>query len=201
MTVVKVQAPNIQTVAFSVTGTAPLMTARFANKAALMAKMAEKAAPGKKAVREARDYEAEAEASAYIFEDGSFGFPAAAVRAAMISACRLVGFKMTIAKLSLFVHADGYDKRDYTPLIKIDQGYVVDTRHVRNATGVVDIRARPLYLPGWTSQIKIDYDADQFSQMDITNLLMRAGHQVGLCEGRPDSKSSAGLGFGTFALA
>jgi hypothetical protein len=29
---------------------------------------------------------------------------------------------------------------------------------------------------------------------------MRVGIQVGICEGRPDSKNSAGMGWGTFKL-
>ena len=33
---------------------------------------------------------------------------------------------------------------------------------------------------------------------DVTNLLMRVGQQVGIGEGRPDSKNSAGMGWGTF---
>ena len=44
-------------------------------------------------------------------------------------------------------------------------------------------------------------DADQFSLTDITNLLSRVGAQVGIGEGRPDSKSSAGMGWGMFRLS
>jgi len=29
---------------------------------------------------------------------------------------------------------------------------------------------------------------------------MRVGQQVGICEGRPDSKNSAGMGWGLFTL-
>ncbi|MEP7022824.1 MAG: hypothetical protein ABJB47_03225, partial [Actinomycetota bacterium] len=38
----------------------------------------------------------------YISKKGWDGFHAASIRNAMISACRLVGFRMTLAKLSLF---------------------------------------------------------------------------------------------------
>jgi hypothetical protein len=40
-----------------------------------------------------------------------------------------------------------------------------------------------------------------FSLDDISNLLMRVGLQVGLGEGRPDSKKSAGMGWGTFEIS
>jgi len=34
----------------------------------------------------------------------------------------------------------------------------------------------------------------------VTNLLSRVGMQVGIGEGRPFSKNSAGMGWGTFEL-
>ena len=200
-TQVKISSPSIETVTFKIRGDAPLMTARFSKKAELMDKMSRVAAPGKKPERTARDYDAEAAAAAYVFDDGTNGIPASAFRAAMISACRLVGFKMTIAKMSIFVVADGFDARDSTPLVRINAPpYEVHTMHTRNATGVVDIRARPMYKPGWEADVTVRFDSAQFSLEDVTNLMMRVGIQVGLCEGRPDSKSSAGLGFGTFEL-
>jgi ribosomal protein S17 len=41
---------------------------------------------------------------------------------------------------------------------------------------------------------------DQFKVQDVANLLSRVGEQVGICEGRPDSKNSAGMGWGTFQV-
>jgi hypothetical protein len=48
--------------------------------------------------------------------------------------------------------------------------------------------------------LNIRYDADQFSATDVMNLIARVGMQVGIGEGRPDSKQSAGMGFGTFEV-
>jgi len=53
---------------------------------------------------------------------------------------------------------------------------------------------------GWEAQVRVRYDADQFTLEDLANLLARVGVQVGLGEGRPDSKSSAGMGWGTFMI-
>lgn len=39
-----------------------------------------------------------------------------------------------------------------------------------------------------------------FSHNDIVNLMMRVGQQVGIGEGRPDSKNSAGMGWGLFDI-
>lgn len=199
---VTIKAPNMQTAVFSIIGTAPLMTARFSKKAELMAKMAEGKSAGSKRNRPARDFEQDAKDAAYQSPEGWYGINAASFRNAMISACRLVGFKMTLAKLSVFIEPEGFDERDSTPLVRIDAPeYEVNTMHTRNATGVVDVRARPLWRPGWKAQLSIRWDADQFTVTDIANLLSRVGMQVGIGEGRPDSKSSAGLGFGLFELA
>ena len=131
--------------------------------------------------------------------EGWRGIPAGAFRQAMISACRLVGFKMTLAKLSVFVHADGFDRIDGIPLIKIDGEPERTDMAVRNATGVADIRVRPMWRE-WGANVRVKYDADQFTIQDVTNLMQRVGMQVGIGEGRPDSRDSAGLGWGTFRL-
>jgi hypothetical protein len=117
----------------------------------------------------------------------------------MISACRLVGFKMTLAKLSVFVEADGWDQQDGIPLVRVYGKSETFTAHTRNATGVVDVRSRPMYRE-WAVKLRVRFDADQFTAQDVYNLIARVGGQVGLCEGRPDSKSSAGCGFGTFEV-
>lgn len=164
-----------------------------------MAKMAEGATAKNKRERKARDYEQEMRDAMHVSSEGWQGIPAPAFRAAMISACRLVGFKMTLAKLSVFVEADGLDAMDGQPLVQFEGTPEIHTMHTRNATGVVDVRCRPMWRE-WSSEVRIKYDADQFSLQDITNLMQRVGMQVGIGEGRPDSRSSAGLGWGTFEI-
>jgi hypothetical protein len=53
----------------------------------------------------------------------------------------------------------------------------------------------------WSMALRVRFDADQFSAQDVGNLLARVGAQVGIGEGRADSKSSAGVGWGHFELA
>lgn len=201
--VVQIKAPNLQTATFRIIGTAPLVQAKFSQKAKeqmMATQAAGQTARGKK-VREAKDFDAVCDGSVHYSREGWVGIPAGAFRAAMISACRLVGFKMTLAKLSLFVEADGFDRDEGTPLVKLIAGpYRRVDMHVRNATGVVDIRSRPMW-DEWQADVRVKWDADQFTLSDVSNLLARVGAQVGLCEGRPDSKSSAGMGWGTFRLA
>lgn len=194
-----ISAPKFGTVSFVIEGTAPLVVERFSKKAELMAKMAEGASAKNKKNREARDYDKEAEEARYRSPDKWEGMNAAAFRAAMISACRLVGFKMTLAKLSTFIEADGYDVNDGVPLVRVYGKSHTYTAHTRNATGVVDVRSRPMYS-NWAARLTIRYDMDQFKMNDVLNLVARCGMQVGIGAGRPDSKASAGCGFGLFQV-
>lgn len=184
---------------FYIEGIAPLVVERFSKKMELMAKMAEGSAAKNKKNRTARDYEKEAEEARYRAQDGWEGMNAAAFRAAMISACRLVGFKMTLAKLSAFIEADGYDVSDGIPLVRVYGESHTYTAHTRNATGVVDVRSRPMYR-NWAAKLRVRYDTDQFRMPDVLNLVSRVGLQVGIGAGRPDSKASAGCGFGLFQI-
>lgn len=194
-----ISAPKFGVTDFLIVGAAPLVVERFSKKAELMAKMAEGKSAGSKKVRDARDYEKEAEEARYRSMDGWEGMNAAAFRAAMISACRLVGFKMTLAKLSTFIEADGFDKQDGVPLVRIYGASETYTAHTRNATGVVDVRSRPMYRD-WAAQLRVRFDTDQFKMVDVLNLVARVGMQVGIGAGRPDSKASAGCGFGLFTV-
>lgn len=198
-TSVVISAPSFNTVEVLLQGTAPLVVARFSKKAELMAKMAEGSTAKSKKERNARDYDKEAEDARYRSSDKWEGVNAAALRSGMISACRLVGFKMTLAKLSVFVEADGWDLQDGIPLVRVYGKSETYTAHTRNATGVVDVRSRPMYRE-WAIKLRVRFDSDQFTVQDVYNLVSRVGGQVGIGEGRPDSKASAGCGFGTFEV-
>ena len=199
---IKITPPRIARATFHIEGIAPLMTARFSKKAEIKAGMEEGGSSRSKRKRDPRDFDADARGAAHIAAEGWYGIHAAAFRNAAISACRLVGFKMTLAKLSIFIEPDGYDEEEGTPLVKL---IVPEPRtsimHVRNATGVIDLRARPMWAPGWKAEVRIAWDLDQFSLTDISNLMARVGQQVGVGEGRPDSRESAGLGYGLFSVS
>jgi len=199
--VVSVSAPKIETASFRLIGTSPLVQARFSAKAkqAMMDKMAAGPTSKGKKIRDARDFDQDCRNAMHIGVDGRSGVPAGAFRNAMISACRLVGFKMTMAKLSVFVHADTFDAVDGVPLVHLNGDWERLDMHTRNANGSVDIRVRPMWREWWMD-LRVQFDAEQFTLTDISNLLMRAGVQVGIGEGRHDSKSSTGLGFGCFRI-
>lgn len=198
--VITIKAPRFTTLTCRIRGSAPYMQARFSEKArqAMMAKMAEgQSAKGKK-VREARDFDADFRIAQHVSTEGWVGIPAAAFRNAMIDVCRMVGFKMTHARMSVFVEADGFDAVDGAPLVRLIAGDPERTElAVRNQTGVVDVRIRPMWRD-WQADVRVRFDLDQFKPDDVLNLLARAGLQVGVGEGRPFSRESNGMGFGLF---
>lgn len=200
---IHIAPPNMETGEVWIRGTAPLVIHKFSAKA--MAMICEKQAAGStagtKKKREAKDFDAVFNGARHLSLEGWDGIPATAFRNAMISACRLVGFKMTMAKLSIFVEADGYDETDGDPLVKIIGGEPRQLRKMgRLATGVCDVTVRPQWLE-WGARLRVRYDADQFTASDVVNLLARAGAQVGICEGRPDSRESNGVGWGLFEIS
>lgn len=197
---VTIKPPAIKVAEFVIRGTAPLVQHRFYRKADIMAQHKEgERAKGRKK-RKPRDFDDEFVRSQHVSTEGWHGIPASAFRCALISACRVAGYVMTRAKLSLFIVADGLSDDGY-PLVKL-RGKAKPKKHTaytRNETGVIDIRSRAMFTT-WECTLKIRYDSDMLSVDDVANLLMRAGIQVGIGEGRPDSRKSAGMGWGTFEI-
>ncbi len=198
---VVIEPPKFETAAIKIVGISPYVQNKFSAKAREM--MKQKQALGdlakKNRKREAKDFEQTYKDAIHVSREGWYGIPAPSFRNAMISACRIVGFKMTLAKLSVFVEADGFDVDEGTPLVKINGTPRVHEALVRNETGVADVRWRPMWEE-WSAVVRLRWDATQFSTADIANLLHRAGMQVGIGEGRPDSKNSAGQGWGMFVI-
>jgi hypothetical protein len=201
--VIVISPPKMEHLAVTIRGTSIYGQLRFGPKAMAMMQEAQEAGQqGKKGrKREPKNFKALYEEAKHVSEAGWCGIPASAFRNAAISACRLVNFKMTIAKLSLFTLADGNDVADGTPLVRITKGSPrMIVSPVRNANGGADLRPRPIWDPGWEASVVFRYDAEQFSANDVANLLDRIGKQIGIGEGRADSKDSAGIGWGFFEL-
>jgi hypothetical protein len=201
---VTIKPPNFGIAEFHVQALpgVPLVIHRFSakTKAQMKQKMETGKAASSKRNREAKATDDLYEEARYRHASGWDGFNASSIRAAMISACRLVGFKMTLAKLSVFVEADGADKGEpQIPLIRIIGKPIKQEDMARVETGQPYVTVRAAYH-NWKAIIRIRFDADQFTLQDVTNLMSRVGLQVGIGEGRPDSKNSAGMGWGLFTI-
>lgn len=201
---VTIPAPNMQVALFDIEGTAPYAQYKFSARAReqleRIVTRQDKGGKGTKAKRPAHDFDAEFAGSYHVSTDGWCGIPATSFRAGLISACRLVGFKMTIAKLAVFIQADGLDAETSEPLVRLIGPDPEKNQFVgRNADGSPQLRARALWKT-WRARLRIEFDADQFALEDIANLLSRVGQQVGIGCGRPDSRDSAGIGWGLFRI-
>ena len=198
---ISISPPNFPHMQIGIASTAPYCQNRWSVKAQEQMRATQEAgSTGKKGKqREKKDFKAAYEEAQYISREGWHGIPAASFRKACISACRVVGFKMAHAKLGLFIVPDGFDARDGTPLVKLNGKPQMRIHPVRNDNGSADLRARA-FFDEWSAELTVRYDADMFTAQDIVNLLMRAGMQVGIGEGRPDSKESSGMDWGLFRL-
>lgn len=198
-----VTPPKWETVTFKVVGVDPMVWNKFSKRQKdLYRKTQEGGGQNKKGKKkEPKNFKQCFEDAKHVSKQGWEGIPCTAFRNALVSACVLVDFFKTIAKKCIKVEADGFERDDGTPLVRITKGKPSYAEHVvRNASGVIDLRARPLWEPGWEAIIRISYDADRFTAQDICNLLMRAGAQIGIGEGRMDSKNSCGMGWGCFEV-
>jgi hypothetical protein len=200
---VVIRAPKFAQANMLIVGTAPYVQHAFSQKQQnVMIATQEAGQQAKKGrTREAKDFNSVYEGAIHYSRQGWIGIPASAFRNGMISACRTVGYKMTLAKLSVFVEANGFDRSSGDPLVKITKGK--PRKHyatARNANGATDVRCRPMWDEGWEAIVTVRWDQDQFSASDVVNLLARVGLQVGIGEGRPDSRESAGLGWGLFKV-
>lgn len=198
---VAISAPNLQTAKIKIKGRTPYVMNKFSseNRRKMMAKQELGHQAKKGAKRDPKDFDKVYKGAMHIAKDGWYGIPASSIRSAMISACRLVGFQMTKAKLSIFVEADGIDADDGTPLVKLDGKPHRRDLAVKLADGSTDIIARP-FFDDWKATLTITWDADMFSAGDVVNLLSRVGRQVGIGAGRHDSKASTGMGWGEFTV-
>jgi len=197
-----ISPPNLKKAQFHIRGTTPYVQNRFGQTAlALMREQQERGQTAIKKKRGPKDFEALYQESMHVSTEGWHGIPASGFKKSMVSACRLAGFPMTRTKLAVKVLPDGQSAADGVNLIRITKGEPHKVEHyVKNETGVADIRARGMWDIGWEAKVTVSYDGDQFGLVDVSNLLMRVGKQVGIGSGRPDSEKSCGMGWGEFEL-
>ena len=199
---ITITPPDFGYAVVRIIGNAPLVVHRFSQKTKM--EMAQKAVNGgaaKKKVREPQRQEDVYNAARYISPEGWDGFPCGAVRAAVIRAAKLAGLEMVMARCSFFVLPDGRDRDErQVDLVRIYGEPVMQLDMARVETGAPYVAIRPAYYE-WYADVRVRFDQGQISLEDVTNLLVRAGIQVGICEGRPFSKKGGpGMGWGTFDL-
>lgn len=193
--------PDFRILELRLEGVTPLVVNRFSAKAMEQMKASQEAGSVAKSrkQRDPKDFERLFNEAKHVSEEGWEGVAASGFRNGAVSACRAAGYVMTKLKLAFFVEPDGFDVADGSPLVRIEGEAVPWLAMTRNQTGVVDLRNRPMYKQ-WACNLRVRYDAGMLKAQDVANLVARIGMQVGIGEGRPDSKNSAGLGYGLFQI-
>lgn len=184
-------------------GETPLKILRFSRKKQndmMQTQLAGSQAKTKK-VREPKNVERDYEDAKYRGRTGKeewLGMNASAIRIGCIETCRVAGYTMTKAKMSLFSVHDGIDIVDNsTPLVRIYGEPEMCIDPVRNTSGVADLRVRCMWRE-WKIVARIRFDESQFAPSDVLNLLIRMGQQNGLGEGRANGRDGNGTGNGVF---
>ena len=198
-----VTPPNTIVAAVGVIATSPYIQNRFssANRQKIEEQQREGSSQKKKRrAKPPKDFKAVYEGSRHVSNEGWDGIPCSAFRDAMINATRSLEVDMIRTKMFIRILADGYDKEDHTPLVRITKGKPrMDIRPVRIGMNQSDLAARAMF-DQWEASIRIEWDGDIFQASDIVNLLARAGKYVGIGAGRQLSKNSAGMGMGFFEV-
>jgi len=224
---IAINKPSFATDTFKLKGNAPLVTSRFSEKAINDMKTGQMMTEEQKksAVLQPRDFHEQYENAIHKAikngkEEGWAGFRADGLRKALVTATYLVQkvinnheaaleangtakSKITglteAVKKGVFVHADGFNAQGF-PLIRIlkeEPHYCEHNVKIGKFRDIADVRARAMFNPGWEANVRIQFDQDLISAIEITNLLMRVGIQIGIGEGRPEL---SGIGWGTFDL-
>lgn len=201
--VVSVPAADFRTLSIPLLGTSPMAWHRFSKAQA--GEMEEKQKAGSagrgRKTRTAKDFDATYLATMYVAPEGWRGIPAMAIKNAMVSACRTVSLVMVTTKMAFWVNPDGFDRDDGRPLVRITKGDPSrEDAVVRVASGATDIHPRARWDAGWEATVSLSYDAGMLQEVDVVNLLHRAGLQVGIGEGRMSSPKNCGIGYGSFVI-
>jgi hypothetical protein len=175
-----------ETALFPIVGTTPLITHAWSEKA--KQEMRDKQTGKAKPKKEAKDPEADFQASKYRLPDGREAFPAVAFKAAIVNAARLFeGITMTELRQTVYVHGEGPNL-----LVPIQGESYMREDMVRIGMGTADLRYRACYS-GWRAQLMISWVPNVCTLEQMVALIEAAG-LGGIGEWRPEKSKSGQYG-------
>ena len=190
---VSISRIGTETLRVPLVGTAPLIVHKFSEKSKrqMLDNM-----QGRKSPKQAKDPDAEYDSAFYRHDDGGFGFPVIAFKAAAVSACRFFGkaMPMTLARQCIFLDAE-FSKVDGQKLARI-----VGEPHMREdvtrvGMGGTDLRYRPQFTE-WRTSIDVTFVTAMLTRDSVLSLIDAGGMGVGVGEWRPEKRGD----FGTFQI-
>jgi hypothetical protein len=180
---IKIPDLNIQTMSLTLIGDSPLIVHAWSKKAkeAILAKQQKKASKGK----EVRDPERDFQESLYRMEDGTYGFPAVAFKAAAVTVCSQIdGITKVFARQTFHVlGGDLIQIQGDEPVMREDM--------VRVGMGTADLRYRGEFKQWWV-RLDLEYNASAISKEQLVNIFNTSGFGVGIGEWRPEKDGRNG---------
>lgn len=163
-----------------VRGTSPLISHRWSEKAkqAMLDKQTKRATKGKEVKKPEEDFES----SLYRLENGGYGFPAVAFKAAAVRAGTYSDMRMTFLRGAFHVVGE---------LVPIDGEPKMREDMVRLQGSTADIRYRGEFRE-WAASVPVDLNEQALSIEQLLNLFKIAGFAVGIGEWRPEKNGQYG---------
>ncbi|MGV1079704.1 MAG: hypothetical protein ACOYD1_07610 [Candidatus Nanopelagicales bacterium] len=184
---------DTKTILVPIIGTAPLVMHKFSAKAKrqMLDKM-----QGRKNVNEIRNPEKDYEEAMYRMDNGDYGFPAIAFKAATTGASRFYGksIPMTVLRQCLFFEGI-FSTAEGQKLTRIIGEPHMREDIVRVGVGGTDLRYRPEFSE-WAAELVITYVTSMLSEDSVLSLVNAGGMGVGVGEWRPQRSGD----FGTYRV-
>lgn len=198
-TAIELPRLDVQLMEVTIIGDTPLITHAWSLKA--KREMLQKQMKRAKAAREAKDPEQDFSDSLYRLDDGGFGFPSVAFKAAAVTAVTSVsGITKIAARQSFQVLGDDIEVTGAFEGVKMRQNLVriqgseprMREDMVRVGMGTADLRYRGEFFP-WFAQMLVRFNKNVLSAEQILNIVNTAGFAVGVGEWRSEKDGQYGL--------
>jgi hypothetical protein len=190
---VSISRIGTETLRVPIVGTAPLIVHRFSEKAKrqMLDNM-----QGRKSPKEAKNPEAEYEAAFYRTDEGGYGFPVIAFKAATVGAARFYGKSVSMTALRQFVFFEApFSKEAGQKLAPITGEPHMREDVTRVGMGGTDLRYRPEFTE-WSTEVEVTFVKSMLTRESVLSLIEAGGMGVGIGEWRPEKKGD----FGTYQI-
>ena len=182
-----------ETLRVPILGTAPLIVHKFSEKAK---RQMLDAMQGRKTPKQPKDPDADYDSALYLHDDGGFGFPVIAFKAATVGAARFYGKAVPMTALRQFVFMDAeFSKVAGQKLARIIGEPRMREDVVRVGMGGSDLRYRPEFTE-WQTSLEVTYVSSMLTRESVLSLIEAGGMGVGVGEWRPEKNGD----FGTYQI-
>ncbi len=190
---VSISRIGTETLRVPIVGTAPLIVHRFSEKAK---RQMLDAMQGRKTPKVAKDPEADYESSFYRTDEGGYGFPVIAFKAATVGGARFYGKSISMTALRQFLFMDSpFSKEAGQKLAPITGEPHMREDVVRVGMGGSDLRYRPQF-DEWSTTLDVTYVSNMLTRESVLSLIEAGGMGIGVGEWRPEKRGD----FGTYEV-